>query len=186
MKKDYSAVHEVCPKCGEPFLYAKDWDEAGALFVHGYHTDAGSGQRFPIACHVPEQVALGRLTMNEWRENRVQGDMSKTREDDFREALFGTDATPGPYRGYTKGDDWNGWATPYFEFEVAIQVAKDSSRLNDGTRVTYDESRDAFLYEDAAYPDEPVSFEAITIGVEDQEKKVYPVGTYYWTWEVAE
>ena len=93
---------------------------------------------------------------------------------------------PRTLQGYTKGDDWNGWATPYFEFEVAIQVAKDSSRLNDGTRDAYDEAHDAFLYEDAAYPDEPVIFEAITIEVDGQEKKVYPVGTYYWTWEEAE
>lgn len=184
MERDFTAIHDFCPKCGKAFLHVKDWGRAGALFVHGYDSDQVSGLRFPIACHVPERVALGLATMDEWRERKDQRDTHIDAK--FRQGLFGTDATPGPYRGYTKGDDWNGWATPYFEFEVAIHVARDSSRLNDGTRVAYDEARDAFLYEDSAYPDEPVSFEAMTIEVGGQEKRVYPVGTYYWTWEEAE
>jgi hypothetical protein len=29
----------------------------------------------------------------------------------------------GPYPGYTTGERWNGWATPHFEYEVALRAA---------------------------------------------------------------
>ena len=31
----------------------------------------------------------------------------------------------GPYPGYTTGERWNGWATPYFEYEVALRMVED-------------------------------------------------------------
>ena len=94
MTRDFKAVNKTCPKCSDPFLYVKDWGRAGALLVHGYDTDHMSGLRFPTACHVPEKVALGLMTMDEWRETTAQGDTHMNA--DYRHSLFGTDATPGP------------------------------------------------------------------------------------------
>jgi hypothetical protein len=31
----------------------------------------------------------------------------------------------GPYLGYTTGKRWNGWATPYFDYDVAQQMVED-------------------------------------------------------------
>jgi hypothetical protein len=31
----------------------------------------------------------------------------------------------GPYPGYTTGERWNGWATPHFEYEVALRMVED-------------------------------------------------------------
>ena len=63
-------TNPVCPKCGKPYLFVKDWGQAGALFVHGYNTDEASGLQHKDACQVPEVVALGEVTMEDWRTSR--------------------------------------------------------------------------------------------------------------------
>ena len=56
--RDLAKVNKTCPKWGKPYLYIKDWKGGGALFVHGYDTDAPSGLKHKLACHVPGPVAL--------------------------------------------------------------------------------------------------------------------------------
>lgn len=101
----------------------------------------------------------------------------------FRRGTFFMDALDGEFEGYTRGLAWNGWATPFFELEVARRVADESNRVDDGTRVIYDRAADRFVLEDEAYPDDPVEFEPTAITVDGAQIKVYPIGTYYWTWE---
>ena len=67
MSRNLEEINVVCPKCGLPYLGIKDWGKAGALFIHGYHTDQPSGLRHKLACHVPEPVALGEMSMDVWR-----------------------------------------------------------------------------------------------------------------------
>jgi hypothetical protein len=114
------------------------------------------------------------------------------RERVFRAGTFTLDAMEGPYPGYTDDDRWNGWATPYFELDVAKRIAEDYVRTNKemggdmaGSRARYDKSEDAFaLYE--PINDYESFYDAQTITVEGREVKVYPIGTYEWTWEEAE
>lgn len=117
------------------------------------------------------------------------------RERVFRPGTFTMDAMEGPYPGYTAGESWNGWATPYFEFETAKRIAEDHVRIPElmklngiepgDYRATYDEEEDAFLFYEPINDDEAHYF-AQTITVEGREVKVYAIGTYEWTWEEAE
>ena len=109
----------------------------------------------------------------------------------FRSGQFALDIGQGPYAGYTDGDGWNGWATPYFELEVARKIAEDYVRTPELVRVpevepgdyraAFDEAEDAFLFYDPVNDDEAY-FYAQNITVEGQEMRVYPIGTREWTW----
>jgi len=67
VSRDLTSINEVCPKCGQSYLSIKDWGEAGILFIHGYDTDEQSDLRHKLACHVPEPVARGEMSMDGWR-----------------------------------------------------------------------------------------------------------------------
>src|SRR5690606_14708667 len=97
----------------------------------------------------------------------------------------------GLYDGLTRGETWNGWAVPYFEKEQALRIAEDYNRLaKEGggdmadARANHDGKTDSFVFYDPNNDDEVV-YEAVTIGVEEEEVRVYPVGTREWTWEEA-
>ena len=68
MKQNLSEINPVYPKCGNPYLYLKDWGRTGALFVHAYDTDAASEERHKVACQVPEHVAMAIMKMEEWHQ----------------------------------------------------------------------------------------------------------------------
>jgi len=168
MHMNDSAEHLTCPKCGKPYVYTESWGKAGILVVHGYDTEAGV--RHKIACHVS-----GRMLAN--------ADLSDS-VGNWRRGKFATDSTPGPYEGYTRGDDWNGWATPVFEKVEAEHIARDFAALESrwGEFVgRYDEERDAFIFIDPGADGEEV-YGAEAIIVDGLKRKVYAVGIYYWTW----
>lgn len=113
----------------------------------------------------------------------------------FRPGVFAIESIQGPYLGYTDGDSWNGWATPYFEFDVAERIAEDYVRLPERMklrdiepgdyRAGYDEAEDAFLFYEPVNDDEAYYY-AQTIAVEGREVKAYAIGAYEWTWEETE
>ena len=51
-----------------------------------------------------------------------------------------------PVVGYTHGSRWNGWATPMFDRDTAMQVMRAVNDANEGEddqiSISYDESRD--------------------------------------------
>lgn len=103
--------------------------------------------------------------------------------DDLDEAVFCLDSHPGTtFRGYAKGDTWNGWACPYFEKTVAEQIAEHYSELHrydheEEYWAEYVSEEDAFAFHDDQ-DEEPRKFGAIDTG----EEKLYPIGAYCWTW----
>jgi hypothetical protein len=107
----------------------------------------------------------------------------------LRKSLFYLDILPQKkYHGYTFGDSWNGWACPYFAFKEAERIAEDQRLLNDlvsdGTdyKARYIEEEDMFSFYEP-YEDDWYNFEPIEVN----GKKLYPIGTRYWTWsEVPE
>ena len=115
-----------------------------------------------------------------------------SRERVFRPGHFALDIGQGPYPGYTDGDSWNGWATPYFELEVARRIAEDYARTPELVRVPdvdpgdyraeYDKAEDAFLFYEPINDDE-VYYYAQSITVDGRDVNVYAIGTYEWTWE---
>jgi hypothetical protein len=103
--------------------------------------------------------------------------------DELRSAEFYLEIDPGTtFSGYTKGDTWNGWACPYFEKDVAEQIAKHHGEIHryddeEGYWAEYDAERDVFAFHDTQY-EEPREFGAVEI----DDKNLYPVGAYCWTW----
>ena len=103
----------------------------------------------------------------------------------FTRVNFTMDSLPGKvYPGYTDGDDWNGWACPYFERPQAEAVLRASEP--NGFLWRYDADGDAYVVrynqaEDAA----PEVFEGIDIEVDGVLARVYPIGAYSWIWELS-
>jgi len=145
------------------------------------------------------QVALMKMEMNArgrlLRYYDADTDAEITaphRQQVFRKGTFTMDAMEGPYPGYTAGESWNGWATPYFEFETANRIAEAHVRIPElmklddiepgAYRAEYDEAEDAFLFYEPVN-DEEAYYHSQTITVRGREVKVYPIGTREWTWE---
>lgn len=90
-----------------------------------------------------------------------------------------------PFPGYhDPGENWNGWAVPYFEWDVAAEIvewinefAKKEQLKVDGVRRTIISVED---------PESPFDIEGMTISTEEGEKLLYPVGTGWWIWDIYE
>lgn len=86
------------------------------------------------------------------------------------------------FDGFTKGEDWNGWACPYFTFDQAQKVLRQFNRLREITwskdLAFYDSGSDSFIFP-VDYENEPELFEAIV----ENGQKFYPLGTFCWIWE---
>jgi len=78
---------------------------------------------------------------------------------------------------YTRGERWNGWATPVFEKAAA-------DRLAELGLVTRAAGLDAYIESaDEGGPAQLFSAEQIT--VEGKDLTVYSIGTGFWCWEVS-
>ncbi len=114
----------------------------------------------------------------------------------------------GPWiPGYSfRGDNWNGWAVPYFTKEQGMKVIDtygrtqlDDPKVKGDLRAKYNPQRDAFivaahLEEPQPDPDElnpeakgidqPEVFEAEEVTMPSGKKsKLYSIGGYSWVWE---
>ena len=102
---------------------------------------------------------------------------------EVRKAEFHFDSHPDTtFPGYTKGDTWNGWACPYFEREVAKEIADHYGEMHrydneEEYWAEYDSEEDIFLFYDTQ-GDEPRKFGPAEV----EGRKLYPIGAYCWTW----
>jgi hypothetical protein len=98
-------------------------------------------------------------------------------------ALFCIYDSISPVPGFHDAEvDWNGWACPSFTLEAGKRIVAEWNG-SDGTTLSYDEQRDAFVYVDPSYPEEPEIYGAETITVNGAPVKAYPIGAFGWTWE---
>ncbi|KWU26382.1 hypothetical protein [Burkholderia cenocepacia] len=79
----------------------------------------------------------------------------------------------------TDGTRWNGWATPVFVYEEALKLLPYFSGLR------YDEAKDAFLWTDEAGDGDVEEYRAMIVETDSGPLKVYPVGTWSWTWNLV-
>ena len=96
-------------------------------------------------------------------------------------AIF-TISNPTSYIGYTNGDLWNGWATPYFELSEARKVMTDYNQDRDqDEKMTFDSVTDRFIipYDEYEYEEE----KGYDIDTEDGMKHLYGIGAYSWIWD---
>lgn len=82
------------------------------------------------------------------------------------------------FDGFSRGEDWNGWACPYFTFEQAQQVME--AHRSRGWKAWYSESEDQFSF-DFSHDgkDEIDAFPGELI----EGRKLYPIGIFCWIWE---
>lgn len=97
--------------------------------------------------------------------------------------IFTIDGFAPAYIGYTDGDLWNGWATPYFTFEEARKVQADCNKDTEHP-MFYDKEKDEFRkrYEDYEEPD---VWKGENIQTEDGIKHLYGIGAYSWVWDAV-
>lgn len=84
------------------------------------------------------------------------------------------------FPAYSNGERWNGWALPYFEYQVAVKVAH---MISNKTR--YDRDTETFTIPDDDYPAEPYTYKSQLITVNGAKIKVWGAGTGSWCWEEA-
>jgi hypothetical protein len=98
----------------------------------------------------------------------------------MRKSVFYIDGGPA-YIGYTNGDRWNGWATPYFTYEEAQKLQAEFNQ-GDGLRMFYDCQADKFIlqYDD---DDEPYIWEGEDIQTVDGKLHLYGIGAYSHIWD---
>lgn len=92
------------------------------------------------------------------------------------ESKFSIESLRGvEFDGSTGGEEWNGFACPYFTFEQGMRIVEahnDSGELG----VYYDEDKDSFVFD---FPAGSEEFEAEII----EERKLYGIGCGTWIWE---
>jgi hypothetical protein len=103
-------------------------------------------------------------------------------KEQLQESKFYLDAEPDViHEGYTKGDTWNGFSCPYFETDVAKDVAEQYVRIHEddgsGRTAEYDPEREVFRFYEPVYDEwdevKPVEVDGL---------KLYPIGAYSWSW----
>ena len=104
----------------------------------------------------------------------------------LRETQFAIDTLGDKvFEGYTQGEEWNGWACPYFTFEQAQKVVEAFNKgerfEGDKIEARYDAEQDAFcfLFESSGESDD---FAAVEL----EGQKFYPIGAGCWIWERAD
>lgn len=73
--------------------------------------------------------------------------------------------------------NWNGFACPYFTYEVACQILEDAADFV----FHYDKDDDTF-YTVCEHTADRFDYEAVRFG----DTRMYPIGAWYWTWQVTE
>ena len=97
--------------------------------------------------------------------------------------IFTIDGIAPAYIGYTSGRLWNGWATPFFEVNEALQVMEDYNK-NSENPMYYDEKTDTFRIAETEYTDEEW-WKGQNLKTEDGIKHLYGIGAYCWVWDAV-
>ncbi len=119
---------------------------------------------------------LRNLYLNHIPKNETYGpSLSKI----ARKSIFTIDAFGDTeFPGFTFGANWNGWATPYFEKEVADMVMSNNNKIN-GPEYQMVFKNDSYTV--GTDGDEDTTDKQVIV-TEDGEKTVWAVGAFSWTW----
>src|ERR1044072_1072660 len=97
----------------------------------------------------------------------------------MRKAKFSHDFLGGSeFRGYTRDEDYNGFACPYFSYDQAMPILQ--AWVEHGLAANYDENSDEFVFEVSGGEagNEFQRFGAIYA----DGLKLYPIGVFDWIW----
>ncbi len=105
----------------------------------------------------------------------------------MHKAKFTADFLPGgTFEGWTDGSDWNGWATPMFEYDEALRlvVEYNTHPLGSTTKAWFDAVHDQFCFVTEREA-EPECYSSVATNMQGREVRLYPIGTRVWIWELA-
>ncbi len=100
----------------------------------------------------------------------------------LKKNVFTIDGFNYPHIGYTRGDRWNGWATPYFEIDEALAVMKEFNSCDPEFPILYNEKTDTFTIEEIGGGNGDY-WKGTNYQTEDGIKHLYGIGAYSWVWE---
>lgn len=101
----------------------------------------------------------------------------------MREAKFSHDFLgDSEFRGYTRDENYNGFACPYFSYDQAMPILQ--AWVEHGLAANYDENSDEFVFEVSGGEagNEFQKFGAIYA----DGLKLYPIGVFEWIWSEVE
>ena len=101
----------------------------------------------------------------------------------MRKTVFTIGEFPKAYIGYTEGNSWNGWATPYFALDEAKRVAEGFNECAEYP-MQYDEVYDQFYILDTE-TEELETWKGINVPTPEGIKHLYGIGAYSWVWDEA-
>jgi hypothetical protein len=91
----------------------------------------------------------------------------------MKNSTFAIETFPGrEFVGFTKDEDWNGWACPYFIFDEGMKIVEASGTGN----ARYDDDNDQFVF---MLGDDEETYPAVI----ENGQKLYPIGNGAWIWE---
>lgn len=101
----------------------------------------------------------------------------------MREAKFSHDFLgDSEFRGYTRDEDYNGFACPYFTCDQAMLILQ--AWLEHGLAANYDENTDEFVFE-VSGGEAGNEFQRFGT-IYDDGLKLYPIGVFDWIWQEVE
>lgn len=129
----------------------------------------------------PSYIRMEHKLHNILYGNETVKDFIKREEIKMQKFVFTTNGFERPHIGYTLGDNWNGWATPYFEVDEALAIMKEFNTYELDNPFKYDEETDTFVLkmEDG----EIETWRGRNYLTEEGVKHLYGIGAYAWTWE---
>lgn len=86
-------------------------------------------------------------------------------------------------KGWTRGENWNGWECPRFELAEAMKVAAENDGQDGMFLIRYDEPSDTFIVMDENNEDMVDTYKGEPLETPEGIKTVYAIGAWAWTWE---
>lgn len=133
----------------------------------------------------PEDASALLSSVRESKEKPEGDKLNEGEMDVYQKAMLSFGDEDMVYEGYVDGRRWNGWESAWFTKEVADKIAHDVNIADDSVRIAYDDKADAYVIEyndDASERETCEGYEHDTV---DGMKKLYPLGSYSWTWQTV-
>ena len=107
-----------------------------------------------------------------------------TKQDpDLVPARFSIHTVDKVFDGFHYGDNWNGWACPYFSLETAREIMRDVEANDPEQRWWETETAIVTQHE---CDDEPMEFPKKIINVGGVAHTIVAVGSGFWVWDLVE
>lgn len=162
------------PRCTSIYETVESWtadmDFNGPPLIRHNVQCSGHLYRCPICGETAYCNVEGHCLKDDVPEHWVQRRFSLDNGDEEDE---------GGFVGWTRGENWNGWSCPRFEFDAAMALAA-LSQGHVGERLSYNADEDKFVLTQDGEANDIWTAEAITTPL--GEKKVYGIGVGAWCW----